>query len=226
MAVCVVASCVQGCGCSWICGGEKSSRILIAGEEEQFVSERVRFCSCFTTSFQCSSPLSWPLLPMSVVCSMISSSSRASREQPPPRKRNSRAVNPSRRKGSSQAAAGRMSVSDLNLVAALHEFIAAGDLPPEHVPSTQELARGGRQDLANAVRRRGFKVVAQLLANPNFLRTSGANTSTQAKPLESQGNYRSKSAPKSSPRRWDLWKKTTLITGTNLVISALLPRHS
>ncbi len=124
MAVCVVASCVQGCGCSWICGGEKSSRVLIAGEEEQFVSERVRFCSCFITSFQCSSPVSWPLLPMSVVCSMISSSSTASREQPPPRKRNPRAVNPSRRKGSSQAAAGLMSTSDLNLVAALHEFIA------------------------------------------------------------------------------------------------------
>jgi hypothetical protein len=33
-------------------------------------------------------------------------------------------VNPSRRKGSSQAAAGLMSTSDLNLVAALHEFIA------------------------------------------------------------------------------------------------------
>jgi len=156
---------------------------------------------------------------------MISSSSTASREQPPPRKRNPRAVYPSRRKGSSQAAAGRISASDLNLVAALHEFIAAGDLPPEQVPSTQELARGGRQDLANAVRRRGFKVVAQLLANPNFLRTSGANPSTQAKPSESQGNYTSKSALKSSPRRWDQWKKTTLITGTNLVISALLPRH-
>lgn len=124
---------------------------------------------------------------MSVVCSMISSSSTASREQPPPRKRNPRAVYPSRRKGSSQAAAGRISASDLNLVAALHEFIAAGDLPPEQVPSTQELARGGRQYLANAVRRRGFKVVAQLLANPNFLRTSGANPSTQAKPSESQG---------------------------------------
>lgn len=201
MAVCVVASCVQGCGCIWICGAEKSSRVLIAGEEEQFVPERVRFCSCFTTSFQCSSPLWWPLLPMSVVCSMISSSSTASREQPPPRKRNPRAVYPSRRKGSSQAAAGRISASDLNLVAALHEFIAAGDLPPEQVPSTQELARGGRQDLANAVRRRGFKVVAQLLANPNFLRTSGANPSTQAKRSESQGNYTSKSALKSSPRR-------------------------
>ncbi|CAM6064719.1 unnamed protein product [Sphagnum tenellum] len=117
---------------------------------------------------------------------MISSSSTASREQPPPRKRNPRAVYPSRRKGSSQAAAGRISGSDLNLVAALHEFIAAGDLPPEQVPSTQELARGGRQDIANAVRRRGFKVVARLLANPNFLRTSGANPSTQAKPSESQ----------------------------------------
>jgi hypothetical protein len=96
---------------------------------------------------------------------------------------------------------------------------------PRAVNPSRRKGSGGRQDLANALRRRGFKVVAQLLANPNFLRNSGANPSTQAKPWESQGNYTSKSAPKSSPRRWDQWKQTALITCTNLVISALLPRH-
>lgn len=58
---------------------------------------------------------------------------------------------------------------------------------PRAVNPSRRKGSGGRQDLANALRRRGFKVVAQLLANPNFLRNSGANPSTQAKPWESQG---------------------------------------
>lgn len=57
---------------------------------------------------------------------------------------------------------------DLKLLPDLQEFVSAADLPPFQVPSTRELIRRGRQDLANAVRWKGEKVISQLLSNPNF----------------------------------------------------------
>ncbi|KAL3683210.1 hypothetical protein R1sor_001232 [Riccia sorocarpa] len=55
------------------------------------------------------------------------------------------------------------SESDLKLARDLKEFISNFDLPPTEVPTTKELKRNGRQDLANLVRRRGYKTVAGLL---------------------------------------------------------------
>ncbi|KAJ0967301.1 hypothetical protein J5N97_024218 [Dioscorea zingiberensis] len=45
----------------------------------------------------------------------------------------------------------------------LREFISALEFPEDHVPSTKELSDHGRKDLANIVRRRGYKVIAELL---------------------------------------------------------------
>ncbi|CAM6017391.1 unnamed protein product [Sphagnum balticum] len=175
-------ACVRGgCVCSWINGVEKS--------REQFtVSERVSFCSSYycrvvdscVSSSSSSSSVSWPpFFPVITMCS-TSSSREKSGDIQPLRKRNTRAANPSRQQ-QGVTTTGRISASDLHLVTALHEFIAAGDLPPQQVPSTRDLARSGRQDLANAVRRRGYKVVGQLLANPNFLKTSDSD-SVQTEP--------------------------------------------
>ncbi|KAG6541483.1 hypothetical protein Mapa_017157 [Marchantia paleacea] len=75
--------------------------------------------------------------------------SGSSSSQPKPRKARSKCEGPTK--------------SDLKLVKDLKEFICACDLPPTEVPTTKDLIRNGRQDLANAVRRRGYKVVAHLL---------------------------------------------------------------
>ncbi|XP_024527504.1 uncharacterized protein LOC112345306 [Selaginella moellendorffii] len=55
--------------------------------------------------------------------------------------------------------------NDANLARELREFMVANGLPSDKVPSTKELASNGRQDLANVVRRRGYKAIAQLLAS-------------------------------------------------------------
>lgn len=45
------------------------------------------------------------------------------------------------------------------------EFVASAGLPPGHVPSMKELSARERVDLANVVRRRGYKFIRELLAN-------------------------------------------------------------
>ncbi|XP_010543429.1 PREDICTED: uncharacterized protein LOC104816351 isoform X2 [Tarenaya hassleriana] len=45
------------------------------------------------------------------------------------------------------------------------EFIALVGFPEDHVPSIKELLDHGRNDLANIVRRRGYKFIRELLAN-------------------------------------------------------------
>ncbi|KAM5559736.1 protein PTST [Rosa sericea] len=47
----------------------------------------------------------------------------------------------------------------------LVEFIAAVGLPQGHVPSMKELSQNGRNDLAYIVRRRGYKLIRELLAD-------------------------------------------------------------
>ncbi|XP_040372423.1 protein PTST homolog 3, chloroplastic isoform X2 [Rosa chinensis] len=47
----------------------------------------------------------------------------------------------------------------------LMEFIAAVGLPQGHVPSMKELSQNGRNDLAYIVRRRGYKLIRELLAD-------------------------------------------------------------
>ncbi|KAL4566994.1 hypothetical protein LXL04_022564 [Taraxacum kok-saghyz] len=46
----------------------------------------------------------------------------------------------------------------------LREFISDAGLPDGHVPSLKELSQHRRQDVANLVRRRGYKLIKELLA--------------------------------------------------------------
>ncbi|CAN4117121.1 unnamed protein product [Withania somnifera] len=45
----------------------------------------------------------------------------------------------------------------------IREFLSSVGLPEDHVPTMKELSQHGRQDLANIVRRRGYKLVKELL---------------------------------------------------------------
>ncbi|XAR69142.1 hypothetical protein NMG60_11000624 [Bertholletia excelsa] len=60
--------------------------------------------------------------------------------------------------------ASRKLKSDADLCKDIREFVSAVGLPEGHVPSMKELSQHGRQDLANIVRRRGYKLVKELLA--------------------------------------------------------------
>lgn len=65
-------------------------------------------------------------------------------------------------------------MSDADLRKGLREFVSSFGFPDGHVPSTKELAQHGRKDLANIVRRRGYKIIRELLANSNEV-TEGSN---------------------------------------------------
>lgn len=62
--------------------------------------------------------------------------------------------------------ASRSPRSNVDLRKELQDFIFEFDLPSDSVPSLKQLSHHGRQDLANIVRRRGYKAVAQLLSDP------------------------------------------------------------
>lgn len=47
----------------------------------------------------------------------------------------------------------------------IREFLSAVGLPHDHVPSMKQLQQHGRQDLANIVRRRGYKFIRELLTS-------------------------------------------------------------
>ncbi|XP_010490822.1 PREDICTED: uncharacterized protein LOC104768516 isoform X2 [Camelina sativa] len=55
--------------------------------------------------------------------------------------------------------------SNEELRSEIMEFVASAELPEGHVPSMKELSAHGRVDLANIVRRRGYKFIKELLAN-------------------------------------------------------------
>ncbi|XP_042493756.1 protein PTST homolog 3, chloroplastic isoform X6 [Macadamia integrifolia] len=58
--------------------------------------------------------------------------------------------------------------SNAELCNDIREFISMVGLPQGHVPSVKELSQHGRQDLANIVRRRGYKLIKEILMNtPN-----------------------------------------------------------
>ncbi|XP_057252332.1 protein PTST homolog 3, chloroplastic isoform X2 [Beta vulgaris subsp. vulgaris] len=59
----------------------------------------------------------------------------------------------------------RKLMNDDELCNVLREFVTSIGLPDGHVPSTKELSQHGRKDLANIVRRRGHKLIKELLAN-------------------------------------------------------------
>ncbi|KAJ7972349.1 putative 5'-AMP-activated kinase-like protein [Quillaja saponaria] len=57
--------------------------------------------------------------------------------------------------------------SNVELCNDIREFLAAVGLPEDHIPSMKELSQHGRNDLANIVRRRGYKLIRELLASPS-----------------------------------------------------------
>ncbi|KAG9153940.1 hypothetical protein Leryth_022989 [Lithospermum erythrorhizon] len=60
--------------------------------------------------------------------------------------------------------ASRKVKSNDDLCNDIREFLSNVGLPEDHLPSLKELSQHGRQDLANVVRRRGYKVMKELLA--------------------------------------------------------------
>ncbi|KAK4348485.1 hypothetical protein RND71_031240 [Anisodus tanguticus] len=59
--------------------------------------------------------------------------------------------------------ASRKVKSNADLCNDIREFLSSVGLPEDHVPTMKELSQHGRQDLANIVRRRGYKLVKELL---------------------------------------------------------------
>ncbi|MCD7468812.1 hypothetical protein HAX54_007305 [Datura stramonium] len=59
--------------------------------------------------------------------------------------------------------ASRKVKSNDDLCNDIREFLSSVGLPEDHVPTMKELSQHGRQDLANIVRRRGYKLVKELL---------------------------------------------------------------
>ncbi|KAL3536234.1 hypothetical protein ACH5RR_004695 [Cinchona calisaya] len=55
-------------------------------------------------------------------------------------------------------------------------FLSAAGLPQDHVPSMKELSEHGRQDLANIVRRRGYKFIRELLTSSAEIQINGSCT--------------------------------------------------
>ncbi|KFK24797.1 hypothetical protein AALP_AA8G026300 [Arabis alpina] len=58
--------------------------------------------------------------------------------------------------------------SNEELRSEIMEFVALTGFPEGHVPSMKELSEHGRVDLANIVRRRGYKFIKELLANSDM----------------------------------------------------------
>ncbi|XWS66834.1 hypothetical protein CRYUN_Cryun05aG0235000 [Craigia yunnanensis] len=70
---------------------------------------------------------------------------------------------------------GRKVKSNEELCNDIREFIAAVGLPEDHVPSMKELSQHGRNDLANIVRRRGYKLIKKLLTSSPVTDVDGFN---------------------------------------------------
>ncbi|KAG4163880.1 hypothetical protein ERO13_D01G204200v2 [Gossypium hirsutum] len=60
---------------------------------------------------------------------------------------------------------GRKVKSNEELCNDIRKFVAEVGLPEGHVPSFKELSQHGRNDLANIVRRRGYKLIQKLLSS-------------------------------------------------------------
>ncbi|KAB2622398.1 hypothetical protein D8674_024580 [Pyrus ussuriensis x Pyrus communis] len=63
--------------------------------------------------------------------------------------------------------------SNAELCNELRQFLTAVGLPECHFPSLKELSQHGRDDLANIVRRRGYKLIRELLADSSKKDTIG-----------------------------------------------------
>ncbi|KAF6166934.1 hypothetical protein GIB67_037447 [Kingdonia uniflora] len=81
----------------------------------------------------------------------------------------------------SRVGVGKSVKSNEELCNDLREFVSAAGFPEGYVPSFKELLQYGRKDLANIVRRRGYKVMADLLTN-----SAKENTTTQISSVENE----------------------------------------
>ncbi|XP_057513802.1 protein PTST homolog 3, chloroplastic isoform X3 [Actinidia eriantha] len=72
--------------------------------------------------------------------------------------------------------ASRKVKSNVDLCNDIRDFVSAVGLPEGHVPSLKELSQHGRQDLANIVRRRGYKLMKELLATSPKSDRKGSDT--------------------------------------------------
>ncbi|KAK4800870.1 hypothetical protein SAY86_021357 [Trapa natans] len=68
---------------------------------------------------------------------------------------------------------GKKVLTDVELCDEIKEFLSAVGLPEHHMPSIKELSLHGRNDLANIVRRRGYKFIKELLTNSQQMDVSG-----------------------------------------------------
>ncbi|KAK4396397.1 protein PTST3, chloroplastic [Sesamum angolense] len=74
--------------------------------------------------------------------------------------------------------ASRKVKSDADLCNDIREFLSSVGLPENHVPTMKELLHHGRQDLANVVRRRGYKFIKELLATSSVEKFTGSSIDT------------------------------------------------
>ncbi|KAL0907639.1 hypothetical protein M5K25_022058 [Dendrobium thyrsiflorum] len=73
----------------------------------------------------------------------------------------------------------RALMSDEDLCKQLREVMSMAGLPADRVPLMKELCEHGRKDLANIVRRRGYKVVRLLLSTSNLSDNHNDNSSVK-----------------------------------------------
>ncbi|XP_020093901.1 uncharacterized protein LOC109713977 isoform X2 [Ananas comosus] len=66
-----------------------------------------------------------------------------------------------------KAKSSRRTKSDKEVCNELREFMSVIGLPENRVPTLKELSEHGRKDLANIVRRRGYKAITKLLLSSN-----------------------------------------------------------
>ncbi|XP_009612978.1 protein PTST homolog 3, chloroplastic isoform X2 [Nicotiana tomentosiformis] len=86
--------------------------------------------------------------------------------------------------------ASRKVKSNVDLCNNIREFLSSVGLPEDHVPTMKELSQHGRQDLANIVRRRGYKLLRELLSTskpPNYEECSGEDGLVEKSEDESLG---------------------------------------
>ncbi|XP_023920653.2 protein PTST homolog 3, chloroplastic isoform X1 [Quercus suber] len=89
-------------------------------------------------------------------------------EHPPPKQFTTCAL--SNKKPRSRTRKGK---SNEELCNDIQQFLTEFGFPEDHVPSTTELSQHGRNDLANIVRRRGYKLIRELLVNPTTSNIDG-----------------------------------------------------
>ncbi|XP_011622864.1 uncharacterized protein LOC18432867 isoform X1 [Amborella trichopoda] len=80
-------------------------------------------------------------------------------------------------RGSRKPKARKSVKSNIDLCKELQDFITMAGLPSSHIPSMKELSQFGRQDLANIVRRRGYKLITMLLTE---FRETNINSETDS----------------------------------------------